>query len=62
MYGLQFGFAMLSDTNSSNADELDFGKMLGLPFEFKMIQGDLIGWSTFMMSLQYNISNFYVGY
>jgi len=37
MYGLQFGFAMLSDTNSSNADELDFGKMLGLPFDFKMI-------------------------
>lgn len=62
MYGLQFGFAMLSDTNTMNADELDLQKIFSLPFALTIYKGDLIAYSTFIMSLQYNIQNFYEGF
>lgn len=36
--------------------------MLGLPFALTVRQGDAICFSTFILSVQYNLGNFYAGY
>ena len=60
MYGLQFGFALMPNTNTSNSDVIDLSKYVG--FELSFTHGDLIAMSTFILSLQYNVGNFYYGW
>lgn len=60
MYGFQFLFALLPKTNESASNSLNF-KEIGL-FDFEFTIGSLIAFSTFVLSIQYNIGNFYVGF
>lgn len=53
---------MLPDTNTSMTNEYDLQKMLGLPFAFTVRQNEIISFSTFVLSLNYNIGNFTAGY
>ena len=61
MYGNQFVFAFLPNTNESTAKVLNL-KEIGLPIDFEFTIGSVIAFSTFILSLQYNIGNFYVGF
>ena len=42
------------------AEEIDLNKICGIPFSF--VIGDAVAFSTFLLSVQYNISNFYLGF
>ena len=61
MYGNQFVFAFLPKTNESTAKVLNF-KDIGFELDFEFTIGSVIAFSTFILSLQYNIGNFYVGF
>ena len=41
---------------------IDAGKLLGLPFELSFTKGEVIALSTFIMSVQYNVGNFWIGF
>jgi hypothetical protein len=53
---------MLPGTTTSMTNVYDIPKMLGLPFSFPVIQADAICFSTFILSVNYNIGNFMAGY
>jgi hypothetical protein len=61
MYSLQLMFAMFSDTNASATMVIDTQKHMGLPFSFSFTFGDFLAFCTFVLSLQYNVSNFWLG-
>ena len=61
MYGLQFFYAMHANTTESTLDKFNIGKMVGLS-DYEVTRGDLIAYSTSILSLQYNFGNFYEGY
>lgn len=61
MYGTQFIFAALPKTNESASLELNF-KDIGIPIDFAFTVGSAIALSTFVLSLQYNVGNFYMGF
>jgi hypothetical protein len=61
MYGNQFVFAFLPKTNESAGMVLNF-KDIGIPLDFEFTIGSVIAFSTFVLSLQYNVGNFYVGF
>lgn len=62
MYSLQWGFALASGTNGCAHDQINFGKMLGLPFDLSFSIGDLVVYSTGLLSLQFMASMFKTGY
>jgi hypothetical protein len=49
MYGLQFFYALMPQTNTSNAYVIDLTKYVG--FDLSFTHGDLIAMSTFVLSL-----------
>ena len=55
MYGGQWIFALLADTNESA------GKVLEIA-GFKFTIGDFIAFNTFVLSVQYNCGNFIAGF
>jgi hypothetical protein len=58
MYGCQWVFTCLPNTNTSAAiTVLDLSKSVGI----EVTIGDLIAFSTFVLSVQYNLGNFYEG-
>ena len=61
MYGVQWGLAMLTNTNEVAGHWLDLEKDFGLPISLQFTVGDIIALGTFILSLQYNIGNFYYG-
>ena len=42
------------------AEVIDLNKICGIPFSF--IVGDAVAFSTFLLSAQYNLQNFYLGF
>ena len=49
MYGLQFFYALMPQTNTSNAYVINLTKYVG--FDLSFTHGDLIAMSTFVLSL-----------
>lgn len=60
MYGTQFTFAFLPNSNESASKVLNF-KDIGIPLDFEFTVGSTVAFGTFVMSLQYNVGNFYMG-
>lgn len=59
MYGLQFGFALIPGTTTITREIIDLEKYCGIPFSFTV--GNAICFSTFVLSIQYNFTNFALG-